>query len=59
MGTLTRPILMGGIRTSELNLVSKICERLSNFMTLAEFTTTIHANIFVETIRGIVGEPEV
>ena len=60
MGTLTRPILMGGIGTSKLDLISKIGESVANLVTFTEFTTTIHAYIFVgASSGGIVSEPTV
>jgi hypothetical protein len=59
MGALTRTILMRRVGTSELDLVAKIGESFANLVTLAEFTTTIHAYIFLGTNRGIVSKPTV
>jgi hypothetical protein len=59
MGAFTRTILVRGVRTSELDLIAEICERVPNVMTSAEFTTAIHACIFVGTGRGIISEPTI
>jgi hypothetical protein len=59
MRAFTRAILMGRIGASELDLVAKIRKSVANFVAFAEFTTTIHTDILLEAIGGIVSKPAV
>jgi hypothetical protein len=57
MRAVARAFLMGGIRTCQLSLTTEIGKGVKDFATTAKFTTTIHADIFVRTRRGIVRQP--
>ena len=57
MGTFAGPILVGGVGTSELGLITKVGESIKDFATAPEFSTTIHPNVLSVTCGCIVGEP--
>jgi hypothetical protein len=57
MGTLSRAILVRGIRVSELDLISKVVEGNVNIAAFAKLTTTIQMNVFVRAGWGVVGKP--
>jgi hypothetical protein len=57
VGAFAGAILMGRVRAGKLDLITEISESGADFVALAEFTATIHTNIFVGAGGRIVGEP--
>ena len=57
VGAFAGAILMGRVRAGKLDLITEISKSGADFVALAEFTATIHTNIFVWAGGSIVGEP--
>jgi hypothetical protein len=57
MWAFSRTVLVGGIWACELDGVPEVGKRAMNLATLSEFTATIHANISVRTIWGVIRQP--
>jgi hypothetical protein len=57
MGTFTGAILVEGVGTSELGLVTKVGESIKDLAAAPTFPTTVHPDIFPGAGGCIIGEP--
>jgi len=50
MGTLNRTILVRGVRSSDLDRITSMLEKINNGSAMSKVTATIHTHIFVRDI---------
>lgn len=61
MGTLTRTVLMGGVRGSGFDCVSSLFKQVNDFLTATKFTAEIKTHVLVGDIDGkaMLGKPTI